>query len=188
MSILKISEAREYARIAKELNKNAFGQTKTASKILNEQRENDSIFKSYNVFLSHAFKDSDLVLGAKAKLEECGLKVYVDWLEDYELDRSEVNKDTASLIRERMLRCDSLFYFTTNNSEYSKWMPWETGFFDGKRGKVAILPVINDDKSGFIGREYLDLYPFVDFYKNEVWLNVDNKTLQYKRWINGELI
>lgn len=87
-----------------------------------------------------------------------------------------------------MLRCDSLFYFTTNNSEYSKWMPWETGFFDGKKGKVAILPVISDDKSGFIGREYLDLYPYVDFYKNEVCLNINSKTLQYSRWINGEQI
>lgn len=137
MSILKISEVRQYAESAKGLEKNELGQIKTASKILNEQRKDDSLLKSYNIFLSHAFKDADLVLGVKTKLEECGLTVYVEWLEDQQLDRSEVDKYTASLLREKMLRCDSLFYFTTVNSEFSKWMPLETGYFDGKKLKKS---------------------------------------------------
>ncbi len=57
--------------------------------------------------------------------------VYVDWIEDKQLDRKDVNVKTANLLRERMKQSKCLSYLTTKNITNSKWCPWELGYFDG---------------------------------------------------------
>ena len=114
----------------------------------------------FDVFLSHAYVDAQLVLGVKVMLERLGLRVYVDWIIDNELDRSKVTVETASKLRERMGQCESLIYVATSASPFSKWMPWELGYFDGlKPNKVAILPIVKLVGDTFPQQEYLDLYP-----------------------------
>jgi hypothetical protein len=114
---------------------------------------------TYDVFLSHSLKDALLILGLKRLLESDGLRVYVDWVDDPHLDRTNVNAATAARLRDRMRACSSLVYATSANSSASRWMPWELGFFDGYRGadRVAICP-IQDGGSAPNGEEYLGLY------------------------------
>ena len=139
---------------------------KSVDSILLEKRsEYGSI--SYDIFLSHSFLDKELVLGIKILLEELGYSVYVDWIVDYQLNRHNVTKGTAKLIRERMRSCKSLFYAISNNSESSKWMPWECGYFDGYKQKVAIFPIINSLNEKYNRQEYLALYPYVEKVKGE---------------------
>jgi hypothetical protein len=89
----------------------------------------------YDIFLSHSFSDAALVLGVKRILEEDGeLRVFVDWVEHPELDRSRVTAKTAAIIRAAMKNSNSMIFATSETSPSSKWMPWELGFFDGKRG------------------------------------------------------
>ena len=101
----------------------------------------------FDIFLSHAYADRAVVIGVYHKLKGLGFSLYVDWIHDPQLNRSNVTPATANLVRKRMRQCDSLFYITTSDSVYSKWMPWETGYFDGHDrqrphdGHVAILPV-----------------------------------------------
>lgn len=134
---------------------------------------------SFDIFLSHSKMDEKYVLGAKRILEEKGLSVYVDWLEDTQLDRSMVNKETADYIRKRMKQCKLLFYLHTPNSRVSKWCPWELGYFDGyteSAERTMVFPLVNSGES-FKGQEYLGLYPFVDIdhigkislEKKDVW-------------------
>lgn len=40
-------------------------------------------------------------------------------------------------------------------------MPWELGFFDGTKGRVALLPVVQVDVNSYHGSEYLGLYPYI---------------------------
>jgi hypothetical protein len=116
----------------------------------------------YDIFLSHSFQDADLVLGLKLKLEQdFGHSVYVDWLADPQLDRSKVNAETAKTLRARMNRCKGLLYAATVSSTDSKWMPWECGYFDGKFGKAAIVPLTDSPVSDYKGQEYLGVYPYV---------------------------
>lgn len=118
---------------------------------------------TFDVFLSHSVSDADLVLGIKGLLEEEGLKVYVDWDTDRQLDRSQVNAETAAVLRARMRKSKSMLYIATAASSGSKWMPWELGFFDGFRSNhVAILPVLDYSFESFEGQEYLGLYPTVE--------------------------
>jgi hypothetical protein len=106
----------------------------------------------FDVFLSHSRLDAEVILGVKNLLEGEGLRVYVDWVEDQQLDRSRVTAKTAEVLRIRMRNSQSLIFATSESSPSSKWMPWELGYFDGFRpGYVAILPLVTSSTSGFVG-------------------------------------
>jgi hypothetical protein len=118
---------------------------------------------------THSIADAEIVLGIKQLLEESGLKVYVDWVEDAQLDRRAVSKETAAVLRQRMRQSKSLIYLSSENSNSSKWTPWELGYFDGfKPYGVAIMPVLDNSTDAFKGQKYLDLYPIVqrDTYRD----------------------
>lgn len=118
--------------------------------------------KSYDIFLSHSIKDAQLILGMKKIFEDLGYSVYVDWIDDPQLNRSSVTPATADKLRQRMKSSRSLFYVTTANATKSKWMPWECGYFDGFKEKVAIVPIDKERTSSnyYWGQEYLGLYPY----------------------------
>ena len=127
--------------------------------------------KTYDIFLSHAFLDAEAILGLKLTLEDQGLSVYVDWMEDPQLDRTKVTRENAQTLRNRMRTCRSLFYAASSNSESSKWMSWELGYFDGYRNKAAIVPVVDGYQSSFEGQEYLSLYPWIDKFGATLFVN-----------------
>lgn len=118
---------------------------------------------TYDVFLSHSVRDAILVLGLKNELETEQLTVYVDWLEDPNLDRSTVTPRTAQQLRERMRSCRTLVYATSRNASASRWMPWELGYFDGHhtQSRVAICP-IREGTGNYAGEEYLGVYKRVE--------------------------
>ncbi|WP_373354500.1 TIR domain-containing protein [Pseudoroseicyclus sp. CXY001] len=134
---------------------------------------------SFDIFLSHSKIDEKYVLGAKRILEEKGFTIYVDWINDQQLDRSNVNKNTADYLRTRMKQCKLLFYLHTENASVSKWCPWELGFFNGHSGsaeRTFIFPLVFTGEK-FTGQEYLELYPIVDIdnvgkessFRKDVW-------------------
>ncbi len=158
--------------------------------------ENQRIFKSntiYDLFISHSSLDKDLVISLVDLFNKCNYSVYVDWINDPQLDRSQVNKYTANTLRSRMNSCKGLAYIATSNSSNSKWCPWELGYEDGKTGRCAILPVL-DTSYAFKGQEYLGLYPYLDYDKNtnssrdDFWVNDPDDPSYYINlysWLNG---
>lgn len=118
---------------------------------------------TFDIFLSHSMLDAELVLGVRAILQRAGKRVYVDWIDDPQPDRSRVTKATAAQLRRRMNQCSSLIYAATLASTQSKWMPWELGYFDGKKGleSVAVMPLVQIQGQR-LGQEYLELYPTVE--------------------------
>jgi hypothetical protein len=145
---------------------------KTAGKILADDTGSEQ--RHFDIFLSHTIKDAELVLGVAKILEGTGKSTYVDWLVDPQLDRSNITPETASSLRERMQQCDSLFYLHSYHSKTSRWMPWELGYFDGRNGNVAILPIVDESgKDTFVGSEYLGLYPYVDIAGNSLTNRTD---------------
>lgn len=154
MAFFTKSEARAAAR-------RVTGQ-RSAHDLLNESLKSYKPNEAFDIFLSHSINDAELVLGIKLLLQQMGKTVYVDWIEDATLDRSEVTKETAEILRVRMRQSASLLYLATDNASSSKWMPWELGFFDGyKSNAVFILPVLDVPDQKFQGQEYLGLYPLI---------------------------
>lgn len=149
---------------ARQAAKSARGQQfgKSFSWILESAAASTKDNDQFDVFLSHSVRDAELITGVKEILQKMGFSVYVDWLEDPQLDRSAVNKETAALLRRRMQQSQSLVYVATENASESKWMPWELGFFDGfKPGHVAVMPFLDNASARFQSQEYLSLYPVV---------------------------
>lgn len=153
----------EYFTIQDALSRSQYyGSPQVAQRILKEEVRNSNLQKTYDIFLSHSYADAQMILGAAEILRNAGYSVYVDWIEDAHLDRSNVTQESADLVRKRMRSCKWLVYATSENSSNSKWMPWELGYFDGFRPDcVAIFPLVRSSISTFKGQEYLSLYPTI---------------------------
>lgn len=131
----------------------------TADQALSEAIASRKRPAKWDVFLSHSALDKVEVMGARQKLIEGGKSVYVDWIDDPQLDRSNVTPATANVLRERMRVCTSMVYALSPNAFGSRWMPWELGYFDGlHKEQIAIMPIV-DYQSDFKGEEFLGLYP-----------------------------
>lgn len=81
---------------------------------------------TFDIFLSHSFLDKEIVSGLFIELTKMGFSVYVDWIVDPHLDRSNVTKATATLVRNRLRASNSLLLAVSINSKLSKWIPWGT--------------------------------------------------------------
>lgn len=119
--------------------------------------------KTFDIFLSHSFLDKEEVLGIYLELTNLGFEVYVDWIIDSKLDRKNVTKSSAELIRKRMKSSKSLLLAMSDNAQLSKWIPWELGFIDGNTQRCALLPVSKESSvpKTFERSEYLLLYPYL---------------------------
>jgi len=163
--------------------------------LLSESKERFNVGnRNFDIFLSHSFSDKDILLGLKTNLESYGYTIYVDWIEDYGMDRINVTADNVYWIKQRMKASKCLLYAASSNSSHSKWMPWETGYMDGFTGKVAIIPVVTSFQTTYKGVEYLGSYPYVDEEKmqdssvTKLWVTSQEDRSQYVQfdyWING---
>jgi hypothetical protein len=161
MSLIQRLSARELVKSAgrRDARRDARRQLTEAAAKFDATRE-------YDIFLSHSYHDARLhpedLLELKGQIEELGLSVYVDWIEDPALDRTEVTKETAERLRQRMRRAKALLFAVSENSSDSRWMPWELGYCDGRGKPVAVAPLVARAGQHFYeGQEYLGLYPYL---------------------------
>ena len=166
---------------------------KSAGTVLSEKILDSVQVPQFDIFLSHSLADQKLILGIWLSLEDMGYKVYVDWIQDRNLSRDSVTKETARVLRQRMLSCKSLFFATTANSSGSKWMPWELGFKDGHNRKAAILPVVQTTADSYAGQEYLGIYPYVSkdpvksTSEEKLWINTSSTCyVLFDKWLEGQ--
>jgi hypothetical protein len=148
---------------------------------------------SFDIFLSHSYVDRDDVEGLYYELRGMGFSVYVDWIVDSHLDRSNVTKATATLVRRRLRASKTLLLAISEDAALSKWIPWELGYVDGHTQKCAIVPVSKsvNPPSSYRGFEYLSLYPFISKVPNtsgyeKLWIVEEaNKYVVIESWIQG---
>ncbi len=127
------------------------------------ESERFSTEKLYDVFISHSYLDKDLINELYTIFSECGYRVFIDWKESELQDRNAVSIETANKLKDYMNSSKGLLYVATENATNSKWCPWELGYVDGKKERVAILPILNEKQDEFKGQEYLGIYPYISF-------------------------
>ena len=167
--------------------------TQAKTKLFTESRQIDT---GFDIFLSHSFLDKEEVEGLYLELTDFGLKVYVDWIVDPQLDRNNVTKESALLIRKRMKSSKSLLLAISTNAAMSKWMPWELGYVDANSNRCAIIPVSNESitPKSFKRVEYLLLYPFIkklplESGKQKLWvIESEFKYSILENWISNGVI
>lgn len=186
MEILKKSQlVQKYNNMQSYLTSES-GERAYASGRLKEFSEQFSILNKYDIFLSHSYDDARIIKLIKEMLEMNGFSVYVDWIEDSQLNRGNVNVTSASLIRNRMDCCSSLIYITSESAEKSVWMPWELGYMDAKTRRVAVAPILNEE-ADFDGREYLGLYPYLDLTNDSFYIHSSrSEWVNLIGWMKGE--
>jgi hypothetical protein len=152
--------------------------------------ESSKTHTQFDIFLSHSFLDKLEVEGLYLELTSLGYSVYVDWIIDPHLDRNNVTKNTAELIRNRMKSSKTLLLAVSTNAVMSKWMPWELGFIDGKTNRCAILPVSQDAVAPktFVRSEYLLLYPYLkkatlDYFEKIYITESSNTYVVFEDWL-----
>jgi len=141
----------------KNLSESIQRETRTFTSKVNDSKNKTS----FDIFLSHSYKDKEYIKALFLELTNQGYSVYVDWIIDDHLQRNNVDKTTVEHIRKRMKQSKSLIYATSDNASTSKWMPWELGFMDGETGRCVILPITDYEDSRFVGQEFLSVYPLV---------------------------
>ena len=163
------------------------GEIYYSSNKLKEVFESFDVVKTYDIFLSHSFKDARIVKQIYDELTDKGNSVYVDWIEDRQLDRNKVSKHSANVLRLRMNHCRCLIYLTSVSAESSVWMPWELGYMDAKTNRVAVAPILEDDEDeDFSGREYLEIYPYLDLTGDTFFIqNSSTSYVGLDRWLTG---
>ncbi|TGN00310.1 toll/interleukin-1 receptor domain-containing protein [Leptospira dzoumogneensis] len=135
---------------------------KNQNRIFKEQRKQSA---DVTIFLSHSHLDKKLVEGLISYLAQFGLNIYVDW-QDSNMPRV-TNRDTATLIKEKIKDLNLFWILATKNAMNSKWVPWETGIGDlAKNGNVYIIPV-SDNDGKFHGSEYLQLYRRIEIANDD---------------------
>lgn len=140
--------------------------------------------------MSHRKLDGELILGIKDKLErEYNYTVYIDWIDNPNLDRENVDKTTANTLRLKMQKSKCLIYVYSKKSTESKWMPWELGYMDGaKKNKCTILSIIPSRSNiapNYNEQEYLNIYPPISEEGGEYYSPTNKKLLVYE---NGRKI
>ena len=145
---------------------------------------------SFDIFLSHSFEDAIIIKALRDELVSHGYKVYVDWIEDPQLDRTHVTKANAAGLKLRMTQSRSLLFATSAASKKSIWMPWELGYMDSLRSsRVGIAPIVadNDANKEFKGQEYLGLYPYLDKTGTSLYIHESaGKWVTFKDWLSGK--
>jgi hypothetical protein len=189
MALLRKSALREKVQKLSGFSAETNVRNFAANELLIERRAADRASISYDIFLSHSFEDAIYIKALRDELIETGFSVYVDWIEDPQLNRAAVTKATAALLRQRMSRCRSLLYATSTSSKKSVWMPWELGYMDSQtKSRVAIVPIVDDGQEyqDFRGQEYLGLYPYFDKTGAQFYIHESNKTyVGFGRWLSG---
>lgn len=84
--------------------------------------------KRFHVFISHSYRDSDLVRQVKSCLNNLGLSVYCDWTSDNDfLKRNLVSDYTKMVLRKRIEQSECIVFLQTKNSvdvDSSFSSPW----------------------------------------------------------------
>jgi hypothetical protein len=160
MNLLNESKLRQLATAA--LRTRGLANFSASAEMIKEARAFTSS-KIYDVFLSHRTGDAEIVWGLKAAIEAEGLSCFVYWVENPAALTQPVTRETADGLRTKMRSCRSLVYADTYAATESKWMPWELGYVDGFRQRVAIFPVAKGSSTtaSYVGQEYLGLYPWI---------------------------
>lgn len=133
-----------------------------------------------SVFLSHSSADDEHVDRVVLFFRDFDAVVYADNY-DKTLPKPP-NVATAATLKHRIGDTSRFVVLVSPNSRSSRWIPWEIGIADGKKGvaPIAILPVTPDGvEEAWTVEEYFGLYPRIRLYEDG-WFVLDPRDKQ--RW------
>lgn len=154
MAYLKISDLRgAYFQKAQPLNESSLGFRAPTKRI----------------FLSYKHEDKDKVVPVVKWLQSKGVNVYIDYLDNELIGKSDV--DAAKILRTRIQQSDKFILLSTHNVRESKWVPWELGLGDGFDGYKNVIRLPLTTTGTWTSKDFYDIYGYI--YKSD---------LAYEQW------
>lgn len=122
--------------------------------------------KTYDFFISHSSKDSDLVQKLIQYENKKGKNVFCDWINDSDyLKRNLLCDATLKVLEKRLEQSKNLLFVDSDNSKNSIWCKYELNFFT-ESGKPMYIIAIEDIQNGeFIIRPFTDKWYLDSDYK-----------------------
>ncbi|MGT2593427.1 TIR domain-containing protein [Vibrio cholerae] len=155
---------------------------RTPEDIIKEFYEDEYIelAKDFDIFISHAFLNADLVEDLVCHLNELGLVAFVDWKNDrQDLNRSKSNLYTKEVLELRMRQSRTLLLIRTKESDSSTWVSWEIEYFSSLQKKIAVLNT-NDNSPE---RGIIEALPKAKYLDNKLFISENNKKTDIVEWI-----
>ena len=133
-------------------------------------------YQPFDVFLSHSSKDKNILPSVINFLSRYGVNVYIDKA-DEELPQI-TSPETGEILKNRIQEARKFIVLISENSRYSKWIPWELGIADEKKkiSKITLLPTVQGiSLPNWPQQEYLGLYPRIVYsnfkgQQQSVWM------------------
>jgi hypothetical protein len=139
-------------------------------------------FKTFDIFLSHSSKDLPQIINLVRELNKEDLVVYVDWISDREdLKRTDINTNTAEVIKHRMNSSSSLIYAFSSNSVKSEWIYWEVGFFDALSKGICVFDLDNNQFQDI--PIFMKAYPVLIHQDNNFIVQFNNSKIKLTEWL-----
>lgn len=121
-------------------------------------------FKKGVVFLSHSYKDWEIVKRIAVAFILKGYDPFLDWLDNRLINRNRINREGVEIIKEKIEKSSMFVYIASKGHGISKWMPWELGISYGLRNEMYILPTNESEvRGGYKGQEYLAIHDHLVF-------------------------
>lgn len=159
---------------------------RTPRDIMKEFYDDDYIenSKDFDIFISHAILNADLVEDLVDQLNALGLVAFADWKNDrQDLNRAKSSVYTKEVLELRMKQSKVLILLRTKDSDLSSWVSWELEYFTALKKKVAILNVSNDY---LITTNFMSTFPEAKFIGDELFIFSSNKKENIIKWITEE--
>ena len=122
----------------------------TPEGLANKLSDNQSVqnMKSYDLFISHSYKDREFVSDVVSDANKAGYNCYVDWTADNDfLKRSLVSDYTKEVLKARMRQSQKLLYLSSSNSRESAWVAFELKFYQEVVKNEIIMMVLDGEDS-----------------------------------------
>ncbi len=116
-----------------------------------------------DLFLSHSHLDRPALDQVEDFFSTFGATAYRDV--DDDLLPTSPSGTTAHTLRDRIANCRRFVVATSANVRTSRWIPWELGYADAKKGleNIALLPIAPDAAvTAVVEQEYLAIYPVIE--------------------------
>lgn len=139
------------------------------------------IHKKFDVFLSHSYRRQSELLQVKNLLNQQGLVVYVDWINDAEmLQREKQNEDTFNVLYERLRQSSALLFVQTELSIGSKYCMDELIYFKQLNRPMYLYEVEPIDPHFEIPNEMIEILVGMTKVKldGEKFITEDNVAIQ----------
>lgn len=160
MSTFSIADIKSRAK----LNYRTIGGDKS---VLDDFVRNHAGKSQFDFYLSLSSVEPELIIGTTLSLEDCGYSVCLDSNQVHDSTDRRISQERVQALRTVMERCLGMIIMTTSARSDSIWLPWECGYFEGKKSRIAVLPITPANSEIYRGDGYLGLYPFITRYQTQ---------------------